>query len=317
MKEKHLFTEIKSVNYLIVGRHWNVVFAYLLLMTLLPIYDSDFVSSARAQNANSEAQWFTSLVQANNGRSFCLPANTPVRDVAIALQQYMKMHQVGDSLTTPAAVQMLAQIYPCAASGGSKAVMVPQIGVYAAIDTRETISTMQRLAATKGHENDALIDTIEKHADHYQPPVFFPLATLLYRQGDLEHAIFWFNAGRLRANYDAVRCTDVTARSAVEALVTQVPTELRKDQFSDLPKLKKIIAKVIKWDAATPHNYDQRWINLHGMAAMNEGLGNHAQSPQPLSVPEDQWAALAQKTRDDYQRSADQAINDFGKQQHK
>jgi hypothetical protein len=33
-------------------------------------------------------------------------------------------------------------------------------------------------------------------------------------------------------------------------------------------------------------------------------------------VPEDQWAALAQKTRDDYQRSADQAINDFGKQQH-
>ncbi len=311
------FSQGSVLKRLVVDRTGKFVAAGLMVMVFLAECDTGFISLARAADTNSEAQWFTTLVQANNGRSFCVPPNTPLRDVAIALQQYMKMYQAGDTLTAPAAVQMLAQIYPCAASGGGKTVVVPQTGVYATIDTRETISTIQRLAATKGHENDALVDNIEKHADHYQPPVFFSLATLLYRQGNRDGAIFWLNAGRLRADYDAVRCTDVTARSAVQALVLQVPEELKKDQFSDLPKLKKIIDDMIKWDAATPHNYDQRWINLHGMAAMNEGLGNQVQSQQPLSVPEEQWAALAQKTRDDYQRSAEKTISDLSKQPHK
>ena len=204
-------------------------------------------------------------------------------------------------------VTNVGSINPGTLSLGSHQIVVTPQGDFASIDTKPIAAVMRQLANTTGHENDDLVHQIEQNSGDYAPPVFFVLANLLYKQGNLDDAIFWFNAGRLRADFDAIRCTDVSARDAVPALVAQMPVELRKAQFNDLDKLADIIGKVIKWDETTPYNYEYRWINLHGMGAIQSGLGNTTNTA-PLTVPRDTWDALAKQNRDNYQKSCDDVI---------
>ena len=192
-------------------------------------------------------------------------------------------------------------------SGPNDATVTPK-GEYATIDTKPIEAVMLRLKNTVGHENDDLIHEIQQHSDKYAPPVFFVLADLLYRQGNLADAIFWFNAGRLRANFDAARCADVSARDAVSVLVLETPTDLRKAQFNNVDDLRSIVQKVIQWDAATPYHYEYRWINLHGMNAIESGLGQSAANSLPLSLPQSTWADLAKKNRDNYAKGLESAI---------
>lgn len=199
----------------------------------------------------------------------------------------------------------LAQASSPDPAGIQQVVVAPQ-GEFAAIDTKPIASVMRRLESTTGHENDDLIEQIEQNSGNYAPPIFFDLANVLYNQGHLDDAFFWFNAGRLRAKFDAIRCTDISARSAVSELVMRVSPALRKAQFNDGDKLKDIIGKVIKWDETTPHNYEYRWINLHGMGAIQSSLGSS--NIAPMTVPRDTWDALAQQNRDNYPKGLDDAI---------
>ena len=73
----------------------------------------------------------------------------------------------------------------------------------------------------------------------------------------------------------------------------------------------ELIAKVVEWDRKTPHAYDPRWINLHGIQAVQA-----AKDPQlaakltqeSLSLPQSQWAALAEQTRTKYLQGFKDAI---------
>jgi hypothetical protein len=81
-------------------------------------------------------------------------------------------------------------------------------GEYASINMKPMITILQKLQSTSGHENDALLEDIEQNAGNYVPPVLMALGVIRFRQSKIEDAIFWFNAGRLRAMFDAARCTD-------------------------------------------------------------------------------------------------------------
>ncbi|TWB47091.1 hypothetical protein FBZ92_13841 [Nitrospirillum viridazoti] len=180
---------------------------------------------------------------------------------------------------------------------------------YAEIDTQPTIAVMQKLGATQGHENDALLATIQQKSQDYPPAVFFPLARILFQQGDVDGAIFWMNAGRLRTTFDARLCTDASAGAGVGALMATLPNELRKAQFDDTAKLTAIIERVIKWDETTPYNYDHRWIALHGLGAMRRSMGMDNNAPaQPLTIPRDQWDDVARKGRGELREGIAQAI---------
>ena len=84
------------------------------------------------------------------------------------------------------------------------------------------------------------------------------------------------------------------------------------NQYSmqNIPKLELLIPRVVAWDRSTPHDYDNRWINLHGMNAMISGLSSDdaTSSPPALSLPKDQWDAIAEKTRADYLKGFNEAI---------
>ena len=181
-------------------------------------------------------------------------------------------------------------------------------GDYATIDTTLSNNTIKILMATRAHENDAIIHQITNNSSNYQPPVFYALANLLFRLGNVDDAIFWLHAGQLRAGFDAMRCTDKSATSMFDALQPLIPIELNKAQFRDPDKLRATINKVISWDEETPHNYDQRWINLHGMKAMVSALGKGDDQAELLSVPREQWDELAKQRRQNYRDSLEKAF---------
>jgi ankyrin repeat protein len=284
------------------------------------------VNDKNNKGVDGETQWFLNLVKTNNGKTFCAPRSATLKELVEVFYKYSKAHpEFHDQLTDKQTIQGLAETYPCTVQAtpelmntdisklGPKNIMVTATGEYASIDTKKNIAIMQKLLGTSAHENDGLADQIVKDSGSYEPPVLFALAGLFYRQGDIDNAIFWFNAARLRGSFDAVICTDISARSAISALVYQIPRDLIKKQFDDIPKLKSIISSVLKWDETTLYKYDHRWISLHGMNAINSGIGLE-NGGGPLTVPRESWDAEAKKNREQYRKSFDDALAMLQKQ---
>ena len=181
-------------------------------------------------------------------------------------------------------------------------VVVQPVGVFATIDTSRTIGAIQILNSGKAYEKSALLSEIESKPEFFAPPAFYAASREFAARGDLDKALFWFYAGQLRARFDANRCTDVSARSAVGALNMQMPDSVRKHQFKIVDRLEALVRSVLEWDERTPRSYDHRWINLHGMDAIRSGLGQQgaATNLEQLSLPEAQWGSILKKTRDEW-----------------
>ena len=54
----------------------------------------------------------------------------------------------------------------------------------------------------------------------------------------------------------------------------------------------------VQWDRETPHDYDARWIALHGIRGFHPKPA--PVTAEPLTIPQDQWETLAEKNRDEY-----------------
>jgi hypothetical protein len=261
-----------------------------------------------AAEPNSPGQWFISLITTYNQKSFCIPATTRLVEVTEAVAQYTQSHQTSGQLTAPIAIQILAQLYPCQPPSSAADVGAPKPDEDAPVGM-QTIDVMRTLQKTSGHENDDVLDKIRSHPDAYPPPAFFALARVLYRRGDVDEGIFWFNAARLRGIFDAWRSTDVvTARATMTAMVRQMPIELRKAQFADLQKLRGIVAKVIAWDETTPRNYDRRWIDFHGVVANKNGPGDGGTAIPPKTIPPEKWDDLAKQVREEFRKDLELSI---------
>lgn len=298
------------------------VFSILFLCSLcIPSFATD---------ANSEMLRLVNIITENNDKAFCAPLTATFNDIVATLVDFSKAHpEQHDNFTTIKIIKILAERYPCSvvterklgsmrpsdlSNGGVKNTVVVPTGEFSSIETAPTAAILQTLHSTSAHENDTLINKIVENSGEYMPPVLFSLADLLYRQGDIKNAIFWFNAARLRVTFDATICSDASAQSAIAALVQQMPIDLRKKQFDDLSVLRETIERVLKWDETIPATYDHRWISLHGMRAIINGLGN-AENNSPLTVPREKWDALAKQNRNQYRNSVDEAIKYAQKQQ--
>lgn len=165
---------------------------------------------------------------------------------------------------------------------------------------------VQRLRATAGQENDGLVSQMLKSPGDYQPMALIALAELLHKRGQLDDALFWLNAGWLRAFQDAALSTDSSVYSAA-AMAGFGDKELFLQQIGNPDKLNGIVERVLKWDEATPYNYDRRWIAHSGAKVMANALNNVAQTG-PLLVPREQWEGLGKKTRAEYPRVVAQML---------
>jgi hypothetical protein len=113
-------------------------------------------------------------------------------------------------------------------------------------------------------------------------------------------------------------CADSTARQALDVLNQSYGSQINPYAFRDLPKLERLVPKVVAWERKTPYHYDRRWINLHGMNAMLAGLTGapSGTTASALSLPKEQWDAIAEKTRADYLTGFTQAITQLKAPKH-
>lgn len=90
----------------------------------------------------------------------------------------------------------------------------------------------------------ATIDAVRANPQKYAPPAFYVLSHALFAQNQCDDAAFWFYAGQLRARYDATRCADATAGSAVDVLNDNYGTPINQYMFQRPTELKALIPKV-------------------------------------------------------------------------
>ncbi|MFA5840007.1 MAG: hypothetical protein WC890_05055 [Candidatus Margulisiibacteriota bacterium] len=178
-------------------------------------------------------------------------------------------------------------------SAFSETTYVQSNDIYSTIDTKISIDAMNILQKGSLKEKNALIKTITSNPGNYCPTTFINLSQTLWKMDKKDEADFWYQAAMLRTYYDKYRCTDKSVSDTPELLRMYIPFELRLYEYEDLARWKNTIKMVVKWDDATPYNYDQRWINLHGMGAFTSS----SDEVKPLSIPKEEWPQLAEKTR--------------------
>ncbi|HQP92102.1 MAG TPA: hypothetical protein PLU24_05450, partial [Candidatus Omnitrophota bacterium] len=176
--------------------------------------------------------------------------------------------------------------------------VVPSVGEYDKIRLNITDSQKAIIALkTGGPDAETTIKNIESAPGKFIPVVFYQLAFSLFEQGKKEEAMVWLLRGELRARFDANRCADSTARSAVSAMNSMISQEFRVYMSEHLGKLVEIAKNTVEWDKITPYDYDQRWINLHGTQAISAGLKGEQDKEILLSLPQEQWPDIAERTR--------------------
>ncbi len=178
-------------------------------------------------------------------------------------------------------------------------------GAYSKIDTKNDNRIMSSVLNPKNPTQSKLIDSIIKSPNTYDPPVLYALSKALFTSGKYNDAIFWFYLAQLRARYDVNRCADKSA-SAAQYNQTFGP-DINQYAFAHLDDLEKAISKVIAFERSNEEKYDQRWINLTGMSAMNSAFANKAGN-EPLSKPTNEWPVIKKKTIDDYESGFKEAM---------
>lgn len=172
---------------------------------------------------------------------------------------------------------------------------------YARIDTQSMEAAIAGLTSADAGERRKTLAAIRQAPENYPPPVFYTMSGVLFEAGAKDEAAFWFYAAQLRASFDANRCADVYARRAVDVLNYQHGKAINRHAASDIAKLEALIPKVVEWDRRTPHAYDHRWINLHGLNATAAGQRAREAAGNPaLSLPRTQWPEIAERTRTEY-----------------
>lgn len=190
-------------------------------------------------------------------------------------------------------------------------ILAPQ-GVYAQIDTKLGQEALRLLSQGSAQQQQNVLERVRAAPEKFQPPVFYVLSQVLFKAGLQDEAAFWFYAGQLRARFDANRCADVSARQAVDVMNQNYGGTINRYMFQDLDKAQELIAKVVEWDRKTPYAYDPHWINLHGIQAVQAAKDPKLAAKltmDSLSLPQSQWASLAEQTRTKYLQGFQDAIS--------
>lgn len=174
-------------------------------------------------------------------------------------------------------------------------------GIYASIDMRPAREMVARLTSGSGSVRRPAMREVLKDPSQHMPPVLYALANALSGD-DPEEAVFWYNVGRMRAVYDALRCRDVTARGGVTALGKDLNVDLRSAMFYQRNQLVAIATKAVEWDAKNPRNYDQRWIALFGKVA-HTSPGTET----VITLPENEWPDILKRVHETHLQS----VRDF------
>lgn len=172
-------------------------------------------------------------------------------------------------------------------------------GVFAEIDVKAQNETVDAINSESKKDKKQAIQKVMDNPNNYNPPVVYALSHELFEKGKKDEACYWFYLAQLRARYDANLCKDKSAVQAVGILNNQYGPEINKYAFQDIDKLEETIIQVVNYVRINEENYDHRWINLHGMWAIQASMGN-SDEQRALSMPKDEWPDIKKETVDGY-----------------
>lgn len=160
-------------------------------------------------------------------------------------------------------------------------------------------ATIEQLGKSGYAGNQALVDTILKHPNDYNPTVLFVLSKVLFDAGQKDEASFWFYVAQLRTRYDYNRCNDKTCAGTTAQLTAMFGPDINQYAIPKLDFIEKTVEKVVEFVKNNNENYDQRWINLNGINVMKASLGNTDKEPE-MSKPQKDWPEIKRKTIETY-----------------
>jgi hypothetical protein len=176
---------------------------------------------------------------------------------------------------------------------------IPAKGVFKTIDVERHNKAIGVLNSDNKEAKQQTVSAILANPNYYNPPVIYALSRELFSQGKKDDACYWFYVAQLRARYDANLCMDNSAKEGVAVLNQEYGPDINKYAMQDVKKLEGIVNKVVAFVRNNQENYDHRWLNLHGMWAVEAGLDDK-QETRALSEPKDKWPAIKKQTVDDY-----------------
>ena len=172
-------------------------------------------------------------------------------------------------------------------------------GIFKEIKVEVQNRTVESLQSKDKKKKQETIDAIIKNPNSYNPPVIYALSNELFNLGKKDDAAFWFYVGQLRARYDANLSLDKSSGQAVAVLNNEYGSRINKYAFKDIKKLENTVNKSVNFVRSNEENYDHRWINLHGMWAIESGLEGGSETLE-LSQPKEKFAEIKKTTVDEY-----------------
>jgi hypothetical protein len=165
--------------------------------------------------------------------------------------------------------------------------------------------TIQLLTEKTYVENGALIDTILKHPNDYNPTVLYVLSKVLFNADRKDDASFWFYVAQLRTRYDFNRCTDPSCAGTVADLTSTFGPDIDQYAIFKSDFLEKTIDRVVDFVKNNNENYDQRWINLEGLAVTSP---DNKDKVFDMSKPQQDWPQIKTQTINDYYKDLKEFI---------
>lgn len=153
-------------------------------------------------------------------------------------------------------------------------------------------------------ENETLVPQLMASANVLPPQYLYELSRRLW-SSDKAAAMEWFAVGMARARYDALRCTDKTARQGILYL-PMIAEDLIKGTEQD----RKTFGEAGKRALARPDLFvdavSPMWICMHGMSAINSAIQGRKMAESDWLVPPAEWMALRENVRKDLARYFDE-----------
>lgn len=153
-------------------------------------------------------------------------------------------------------------------------------------------------------ENETLVPQLIASANTLPPQYLYELSRRLWPT-DKAAAMEWLAVGMARARYDAMRCTDKTARQGI-LFLPMIADEVVKGTEQDRKAFGEAGKRALERPDLFVDAVSPMWICMHGMGVINAAIQGRKLAETDWLAPASEWPALRENVRKDLARYFDE-----------
>jgi hypothetical protein len=159
------------------------------------------------------------------------------------------------------------------------------------------IKKVQALHQIPRDQDALVIAALTKNMDNLPPPYAYELARRLCIS-DPQRASDVFALAGQRMRYDALRCTDETAKSGVQLTLISLQMPECKAMLSNVDLHLASLRKLRDAKEAFASKASPWWICSHGMKAFGAAANKRTLAPSDWLKPESEWPAIRKQLKE-------------------